>query len=226
MVLLVMEMVCDIDQDIVDFQFNYDNKEIELVVLLLRFFNLFVNGFLGIVVGMVINILIYNLCEVNEVVQWFLVYFNVFYEELFEVCMECIKGLDFFGGVFIVGWQGIEDVYCIGCGLVMMCVVIDMEEDKKGCQCLVVIELFYMCNLDNFVIKIVDLVNFGCINGIVDICDDFLVCIGQCLVIVFKCDVQLCVVMNNLYKYMVLQDIFGCNMLVLVDNVLCILCLD
>ena len=216
---LAMEMVRDIDQDTVDFQPNYDNKETEPVVLPARFPNLLVNGSSGIAVGMATNIPTHNLCEINEAVQWSLTHPEASQEELLEACMERIKGPDFPGGALIVGRQGIEDAYRTGRGSVTMRAVIDMEEDKKGRQCLDVTELPYMCNPDNLATKIADLVNSGRINGIADIRDDSSARTGQRLVIVLKRDAQPRVVMNNLYKHTALQDTFGCNMLALVDNV-------
>ncbi|MEA5649530.1 MAG: DNA gyrase subunit A [Cutibacterium granulosum] len=216
---LAMEMVRDIDQDTVDFQPNYDNKETEPVVLPARFPNLLVNGSSGIAVGMATNIPTHNLREVNEAVQWSLAHPDASAEELLEAAMERVKGPDFPGGALIVGRQGIEDAYRTGRGSVTMRAVIDMEEDKKGRQCLVVTELPYMCNPDNLATKIADLVNSGRINGIADIRDDSSARTGQRLVIVLKRDAQPRVVMNNLYKHTGLQDTFGCNMLALVDNV-------
>ena len=216
---LAMEMVRDIDQDTVDFQPNYDNKETEPVVLPSRFPNLLVNGSSGIAVGMATNIPTHNLREVNRAVQWSLAHPDASSEELLEACMERIKGPDFPGGALIVGRQGIEDAYRTGRGSVTMRAVIDMEEDKKGRQCLVVTELPYMCNPDNLATKIAELVNSGRINGIADIRDDSSARTGQRLVIVLKRDAQPRVVMNNLYKHTALQDTFGCNMLALVDNV-------
>lgn len=216
---LAMEMVRDIDQETVDFQPNYDNKETEPVVLPSRFPNLLVNGSSGIAVGMATNIPTHNLREVNEAVQWSLAHPEASSEELLEAAMERIKGPDFPGGALIVGRQGIEDAYRTGRGSVTMRAVIDMEEDKKGRQCLVVTELPYMCNPDNLATKIADLVNSGRINGIADIRDDSSARTGQRLVIVLKRDAQPRVVMNNLYKHTALQDTFGCNMLALVDNV-------
>ena len=216
---LAMEMVRAIDQDTVDFQPNYDNKETEPVVLPARFPNLLVNGSSGIAVGMATNIPTPNLREVNEAVQWSLAHPDASSEELLEAAMERVKGPDFPGGALIVGRQGIEDAYRTGRGSVTMRAVIDMEEDKKGRQCLVVTELPYMCNPDNLATKIADLVNSGRINGIADIRDDSSARTGQRLVIVLKRDAQPRVVMNNLYKHTGLQDTFGCNMLALVDNV-------
>ena len=223
---LAMEMVRDIDQDTVDFQPNYDNRDTEPTVLPARFPNLLVNGSTGIAVGMATNIPTHNLREVNEAVQWFLAHPQATDEELLEASMARIKGPDFPSGALIVGRKGIEDAYRTGRGSVIMRAVISIEEDAKGRTQLVITELPYMCNPDNLAQKIADLVNSGRISGIADIRDDTSTRTGQRLVIVLKRDAQPRVVMNNLYKHTQLQDTFGCNMLALVDNVPRTLSLD
>ena len=216
---LAMEMVRDIDEDTVDFQPNYDNREQEPSVLPARFPNLLVNGSTGIAVGMATNIPTHNLREVAEAVQWSLENPEATEAELLDACMARIKGPDFPSGAHIVGRKGIEDAYRTGRGLVTMRAVITVEEDNQGRTSLVVTELPYMCNPDNLALKIAELVNAGKLGGIADIRDDSSARTGQRLVIVLKRDAQPRVVMNNLYKHTQLQDTFGCNMLALVDGV-------
>lgn len=216
---LAMEMVKDIDQDTVDFQPNYDNRDQEPVVLPSRFPNLLVNGSQGIAVGMATNIPTHNLREVAEAVQWSLDNPDASEEELLEACMERVKGPDFPTGAQIVGRKGIEDAYRTGRGSVKMRAVINIEESSTGRTDLVVTELPYMCNPDNLAQKIADLVNAGKLKGIADIRDDTSARTGQRLVITLKRDAQPRVVMNNLYKHTQLQDNFSCNMLALVDEV-------
>ncbi|MBR7551123.1 DNA gyrase subunit A, partial [Mycobacterium tuberculosis] len=103
-------------------------------------------------------------------------------EEALEALLGIVKGPDFPLGATILGHKGIEDAYRTGRGSVTMRAVIDMEEDKKGRQCLVVTEVPYMCNPDNLATKIADLVNSGRINGIADIRDDSSARTGQRLV--------------------------------------------
>ncbi|WP_203567493.1 DNA gyrase subunit A [Aestuariimicrobium ganziense] len=216
---LAMEMVRDIDQNTVDFKPNYDNRNMEPVVLPARFPNLLVNGSTGIAVGMATNIPTHNLREVAEAVQWSLENPQASEEELLEAAMERVKGPDFPNGALIVGRQGIEDAYRTGRGSVTMRAVVNIEQDGNGRQNLVVTELPYMCNPDNLAMKIADLVNSGKLGGIADIRDDTSSRTGQRLVIVLKRDAQPRVVLNNLYKHTQLQDTFGCNMLALVDDV-------
>ncbi|OYN90735.1 DNA gyrase subunit A [Parenemella sanctibonifatiensis] len=216
---LAMEMVRDIDEETVDFKPNYDNRDSEPVVLPARFPNLLVNGSTGIAVGMATNIPTHNLREVADAVQWSLEHPEAEPEELLEAALERIKGPDFPNGALIVGRKGIEDAYRTGRGSVVMRAVVDLEEDNKGRQTLVVSELPYMCNPDNLALKIAELVNTGKLNGIADIRDDTSARTGQRLVIVLKRDAQPRVVLNNLYKHTQLQDSFGCNMIALVDDV-------
>ena len=214
---LAMEMVREIDQDTVDFRPNYDNREMEPVVLPARFPNLLVNGSTGIAVGMATNIPTQNLREVNEAVQWSLSHPEASEEELLEASMGFIKGPDFPLGATIVGREGIEQAYRTGRGSVTMRAVVDIEEDKNGRTMLVAKELPYMCNPDNLAQKIAELVNAGKINGIADMRDETSSRAGQRLVIILKRDAQPRVVLNNLYKHTQLKDTFGCNMLALVD---------
>ena len=63
---LTHELMADIDKETVDFQPNYDEKELEPSVMPTRFPNLLVNGSAGIAVGMATNIPPHNLGEVVD----------------------------------------------------------------------------------------------------------------------------------------------------------------
>ena len=63
---LAHELMADIDKDTVDFQPNYDEKEMEPTVMPSRFPNLLVNGSAGIAVGMATNIPPHNLSEIID----------------------------------------------------------------------------------------------------------------------------------------------------------------
>ncbi|MGW0072199.1 DNA gyrase C-terminal beta-propeller domain-containing protein, partial [Streptosporangium sandarakinum] len=102
---------------------------------------------------------------------------------------------------------------------ITMRAIVEVEEDAKGRQCLVVTELPYMVNPDNLALSIAELVKDGRINGIADVRDESSSRVGQRLVIVLKRDAVAKVVLNNLYKHTQLQTTFGANMLALVDGV-------
>jgi DNA gyrase subunit A len=215
---LAMEMVRDIDKDTVEFEPNYDGREMQPVVLPSRFPNLLVNGSAGIAVGMATNIPPHNLTEVAAGVQWHLDHPDATREELLDALMERIPGPDFPTGATILGRRGIEEAYRTGRGSITMRAVVNIEE-VQGRMCLVITELPYQCNPDNLAIKIADLVKDGKVAGIADIRDQSSGRTGQRLEIVLKRDAVAKVVLNNLYKHTQLQDTFGCNMLAIVDGV-------
>jgi DNA gyrase subunit A len=223
---LAMRMVDDIDEETVDFTANYDGKTMEPLLLPSRFPNLLVNGSAGIAVGMATNIPPHNLREVAAGAQWALEHPAASREELLEALIERISGPDFPTGALIVGRRGIEDAYRTGRGSVTMRAVIDVEEDTRGRQLLVITQLPYQVNPDNLALRIAELVNEGKLAGIADIRDDSSSRTGQRLVIVLKRDAVAKVVLNNLYKHTQLQDTFGCNMVALVDGVPRTLSLD
>jgi DNA gyrase subunit A len=214
-----MEMLRDIEQETVDFAPNYDGRSQEPLVLPSRFPNLLVNGAAGIAVGMATNIPPHNLGEVASAVQWYLDNPVATEDELLEACIERVQGPDFPTGALIVGRDGIDQALRTGRGSVRMRAVIEVEEDSRGRQQLVVTQLPYQVNPDALAEKIADLVRDGKVAGIADIKDDSSSRTGQRLVIVLKRDAIAKVVLNNLYKHTQLQDSFGVNMLALVDGV-------
>ncbi|WP_433498796.1 DNA gyrase subunit A [Sphaerimonospora sp. CA-214678] len=216
---IAMEMLRDIDKETVDFQPNYDGRSQEPVVLPSRFPNLLVNGSAGIAVGMATNIPPHNLREVGEAVKWALENPEATDDELLAGLMARIKGPDFPTAALIVGRRGIEDAYRTGRGSITMRAVVEVEEDAKGRQCLVVTELPYQVNPDNLALTIAELVKDGRITGIADVRDETSSRTGQRLVIVLKRDAVAKVVLNNLYKHTQLQTTFGANMIALVDGV-------
>ncbi|MFO7251692.1 MAG: DNA gyrase subunit A [Actinomycetes bacterium] len=216
---IAMEMLRDIEKETVDFQPNYDGRSQEPEVLPARFPNLLVNGSSGIAVGMATNIPPHNLREVVEGVKWALQHPDASDEEMLEGLMARIKGPDFPTGALIVGRRGIEEAYRTGRGSITMRAVVEIEEDVKGRQTLVVTALPYQVNPDNLALKIAELVKDGKISGIADVRDETSSRTGQRLVIVLKRDAVPKVVLNNLYKHTQLQETFGANMLALVDGV-------
>jgi len=216
---LAMEMLRDIDEDTVDFMANYDGRSQEPTILPSRFPNLLVNGSAGIAVGMATNIPPHNLREVAEGVKWCLDNPEATEDETLAAMVTRIKGPDFPTGALIVGTEGIAEAYRTGRGSVTMRSVVEVEEDRRGRQTLVVTELPYQVNPDNLAERIAELVKEGRLTGIADIRDESSGRTGQRLVIVLKRDAVAKVVLNNLYKHTQLQQSFGVNMLAIVDGV-------
>lgn len=93
---IVLEFLWDIDKNMVEFVLNFDDISKELVVLFVMFFNLLVNGLIGILVGYVIDIFFYYLGEVIDVVIKWIELFDCIVDDL----MQVIKGFDFLiGGI-------------------------------------------------------------------------------------------------------------------------------
>ncbi|MCV7383081.1 intein-containing DNA gyrase subunit A [Mycolicibacter longobardus] len=216
---LAMEMLREIDEETVDFVPNYDGRVQEPTVLPSRFPNLLANGSGGIAVGMATNIPPHNLRELAEAVFWCLDNHEADEETTLEAMMERVKGPDFPTSGLIVGSQGIGDAYRTGRGSIRMRGVVEIEEDSRGRSLLVITELPYQVNHDNFITSIAEQVRDGKLVGIANIEDQSSDRVGLRIVVEIKRDAVAKVVLNNLYKHTQLQTSFGANMLSIVDGV-------
>jgi DNA gyrase subunit A len=216
---LAMEMLREIDEETVDFAPNYDGRVQEPTVLPSRFPNLLANGSGGIAVGMATNIPPHNLRELADAVFWCLENFDADEEATLAAVMQRVKGPDFPTSGLIVGSQGIADAYNTGRGSIRMRGVAEIEEDSRGRTSLVITELPYQVNHDNFITSIAEQVRDGKLAGIANIEDQSSDRVGLRIVIELKRDAVAKVVLNNLYKHTQLQTSFGANMLAIVDGV-------
>ncbi|MGZ5378946.1 MAG: DNA gyrase subunit A [Mycobacterium sp.] len=216
---LAMEMLREIDEETVDFIPNYDGRVQEPTVLPSRFPNLLANGSGGIAVGMATNMPPHNLRELGAAVFWCLENFEADEETTLEAVCERVKGPDFPTHGLIVGSQGISDTYRTGRGSVRMRGVCEIEEDSRGRTGIVITELPYQVNHDNFITSIAEQVRDAKLAGISNIEDQSSDRVGLRIVIELKRDAVAKVVLNNLYKHTQLQTSFGANMLSIVDGV-------
>ena len=215
---LSMEMVRDIRENAVDFSPNYDGKAQEPDVLPSRVPNLLLNGSSGIAVGMATNIPPHNLGELAEAIYWILDNYDADEKSTLDACMERVKGPDFPTAGLIVGDQGIKDAYTTGRGSIRMRGVSEIEEVGTR-QVIVITELPYNVNPDNFISGIAEQVSAGKLTGISKIEDESSDRVGMRIVITLKRDAVPRVVLNNLYKHSPLESNFSANMLSLVDGV-------
>ncbi|MEV0249788.1 DNA gyrase subunit A [Nocardia sp. NPDC050712] len=216
---LAMEMLREIDHETVDFTPNYDGRSQEPTVLPARVPALLMNGSNGIAVGMATNIPPHNLNELAEAVYWALENYEADEETTLDACIERVKGPDFPTYGLIVGGQGINDAYRTGRGSIRMRGVVEIEEDSRGRTTIVITELPFQVNTDNFINSIAEQVKDGKIAGISDIHDESSDRVGMRIVVTVKRDAVAKVVLNNLYKHTQLQTSFGANMLSIVDGV-------
>ncbi len=209
---IAMEMLRDINKDTVDFKPNFDEHEIEPVVLPSRFPNLLVNGSSGIAVGMATNIPPHNLGETIDGIIKTIDDPNVSLEEL----MEIIKAPDFPTGGTIIGKSGIREAYQTGRGRIVVRAVTEIEAHGNNRQRIIVTELPYQVNKARLIEKIAYLVKDKRIEGISDLRDES-DRKGMRIVIELKRDANANVILNQLYMNTQLQDAFNVNMLALVQ---------
>ena len=214
---LSSEMLADIDKETVDWQPNYDDKELEPKVLPARFPNLIVNGATGIAVGMATNIPPHNLGEVLDGVLAMIANPKLTEDELFKF----IPGPDFPTGGVIQGRTGILSAFRTGRGQIAVRGVAHIEEggkgDRKDRQSIVVTELPYMVNKQRWVKDTAEMVREKKLEGISDILE-LSDRNGIHVEFELKRDADANVVLNNLYKFTDLQTSFSVNMLAIVDG--------
>lgn len=204
------DLLEDIDRETVDFQPNYDGREHEPKVLPARFPNLLVNGAGGIAVGMATNIPPHNL---GEVINACLALIDD-PELTIDALMEIVPGPDFPTGGEILGRSGIRSAYQTGRGSVLMRGKVEIENTRGDRQAIVVHEIPYQVNKATMVEKMAELVRDKRIEGISDIRDES-DRQGYRVVIELRRDAVAEVVLNQLYRYTVLQSSFGCNFVAL-----------
>ncbi|WP_024832686.1 DNA gyrase subunit A [Ruminiclostridium josui] len=209
-----MEMLADINKDTVDFKPNFDEHEVEPVVLPARFPNLLVNGSSGIAVGMATNIPPHNLGETIDGICAVIDNPEITIDEL----MKYIKGPDFPTAAKIIGKKGIRDAYKTGRGKLIVRSEATIEEIHGNRHRIVVTEIPYMVNKARLVEKIADLVKDKKIDGISFIQDESGREEPVRIVIDLKRDANPNVVLNQLYKNTQLQESFSVNMVAIVPT--------
>jgi len=208
---LAGELLADIDKETVDWQPNYDDKELEPTVMPTKVPNLLVNGATGIAVGMATNIPPHNLGEVIDGVLALIARPQVTDEELNQI----IPGPDFPTGGVILGRLGILSAYKTGRGTITLRGVGSIEEIKNK-SAIVVTELPFMVNKQRWIEAVADMVKEKKLEGIADIRDESKTDIR--VVFDLKKDATPEVVLNNLYKFSQLQVSISVNMLAIVEG--------
>ena len=211
---IAMEMLKDINKNTVDFVPNYDGEEKEPSVMPARFPNLLVNGSVGIAVGMATNIPPHNLGETIDAIFAIMDNPDITVLELMD---NYIFGPDFPTGGMILGRAGIRQAYETGRGSIMIRCKHHLEEMDNGKTRIVVTEVPYQVNKANLITKIADLVREKQIDGITYLNDESNR-EGIRIVIELRKDVQVDVVLNQLFRMTSLQTSFGVNMLALHDR--------
>lgn len=203
-------LLADIEKDTVNFQDNYDGKDLEPTVLPARFPNMLVNGAGGIAVGMATNIPPHNLGEVVDATLALIEDPDLTSEGL----MDYVPGPDFPTGAIMLGRSGARKAYLEGRGSVIMRAKTRIEEIRKDRYAIVLDEIPYQVNKATMIEKIAELVRDKRIEGISAVQDES-DRIGVRVVVELKRDATPEVVLNQLFRYTPMQTSFGCNMLAL-----------
>ncbi|MBT7564791.1 MAG: DNA gyrase subunit A [Porticoccaceae bacterium] len=204
----------DLEKDTVDFAPNYDETEQIPVVLPTRVPTLLVNGSSGIAVGMATNIPPHNLTEVVKGCLALIDNEEITVEEL----MEYIPGPDFPTGAIINGRAGIIEAYRTGRGRIYMRARAEIEIDgKTRRETIIVTEIPYQLNKARLIERIAELVKEKKLEGISELRDESDKD-GLRIVIELKRGETGDVVLNNLYSQTQMQNVFGINVVALVDG--------
>ena len=204
----------DLEKDTVDFAPNYDETEQIPVVMPTRVPALLVNGSSGIAVGMATNIPPHNLTEVVKGCLALIENPEITIDEL----MEYIPGPDFPTGAIINGKAGIIQAYRTGRGRIYMRAVADIEvNEKTKRETIIVTEIPYQLNKARLIERIAELVKEKKLEGISELRDESDKD-GMRIVIEIKRGEVGEVVLNNLYQQTQMQNVFGINVVALVDG--------
>jgi DNA gyrase subunit A len=213
---LAGELLADIDKETVDFVPNYDESESEPAVLPTRVPNLLINGSSGIAVGMATNIPPHNLHEIVSACIALIENPDITLAQL----MQIVPGPDFPTAGFINGAQEIVLAYKTGRGRLHVRARTHFESVGKGDrQAIVITELPYQVNKAKLIERIADLVRDKLIEGISsDGLRDESDKDGMRVVIELKRGEVPEILLNNLFAQTQMEQVFGINMVALVDG--------
>ncbi len=205
-----LELLADLEKETVDWAPNFDDRLIEPSVLPGRLPNLLVNGSAGIAVGMSTNIPPHNLGEVASAFRHLVEDPGCSVEEL----IAHIPGPDFPTGGFVVGTDGIREMYRSGRGRIVMRARIRKEALRGGRDQLIVTELPYGISKSRIIQQLVDLSRKGSLSEVTDVRDES-DRDGMRLVIALKRGANVSSMLKGLYRRTHLQANFGAILLAL-----------
>ena len=206
------EMLADLHEDTVDYIPNFDNSEMEPVVLPTRLPELLVNGSSGIAVGMATNIPPHNLKETIDACVHALEHPDCTIDDL----IRRMPAPDFPTGGIVFGISGVHEGYRTGRGRVLMRARTHLEEFGNGRTRIVVDEIPYMVNKRVLYERMHELWREKKLEGISEMRDESTRQIR--IAIDLKTGTMPEVVLNNLFKNTQMQESFGMNMVALVDG--------
>ncbi len=202
------ELFGDINKNTVKFVDSYDGEMQEPSLLPVSFPNILVNPNLGIAVGMASNICSFNLKEVCDATIEYMKNPSL---DLLSV----MPAPDFpLGGNLIYDEAGMRDIYQTGRGSFKMRA--EYIYDKKN-NCIEVTEIPYSTTIEAIIEKLLELIKANKLKEISDVRDETGLD-GFKLTIDLKRGTDPDALMLKLFKMTPLEDSFGCNFNVLINN--------
>lgn len=213
-------MLKDIDKDTVDFTPNYDESELEPVILPSLFPNLLLNGTQGIAVGMNASFLPHCAKDIYKVFDKIIDNYLKDKDTSIDKIIEMIGAPDFPTGGVIVNHADVIKAYKEGHGRCLVRAKYQFEKygRRKDRDSIVITEIPYGVNKAKLVYRIGMLASedsdFADINNVRDESDRT----GMRIVIELKKDAQTNIVVNRLLKKTDLQKSQSIHMNALVDG--------
>lgn len=207
-----LAMTTGLDEDVVDFVPNYDNKLTQPEVLPAAIPNLLVNGAAGIAVGMATNMAPHNLIEVIAATRHLVLHPDATLEDL----LRFVPGPDLPSGGKIVGLDGVRDAYRTGRGAFRTRATARIENVTPKRKGIVITELPYGVGPEKVIEKVKEGVQTKKLTGISDAMDLTDRTHGLRLVIEVKTGFVPEAVLEQLYRFTPLEDSFSINNVALV----------
>ncbi len=202
------ELFGDINKNTVKFVDSYDGEMQEPTLLPVSFPNILVNPNLGIAVGMASNICSFNLKEVCDATIEYM-------KNPDADLLSIMPAPDFpLGGNLIYDENQMRDIYATGRGSFKMRA--EYVYDKKN-NCIEVTEIPYSTTIEAIIEKLLELIKGNKLKEVSDVRDETGLD-GFKLTIDLKRGTDPDALMLKLFKMTPLEDSFGCNFNVLINN--------
>nr|MCR5505489.1 DNA topoisomerase 4 subunit A [Bacilli bacterium] len=206
------ELIRDIEKKTVDMQLNFDDTELEPVVLPSRFPNLLANGTEGIAVALATEIPPHNLKEIIDATIYRINHKTATVEDLLEI----VKGPDFPGGGFIYDSEGLKNIYLTGRGRIEISSKCEITTNKDARK-IIITEIPFKVAKNQLVYEIDKIIHSRSIDGMIEIRDesDWK---GIRIVIDCKKDAKCELILQYLMKKTSLLSSYSANMVAIVDG--------
>ncbi len=196
----------DLNKHTVGFIPNFDDEELEPIVLPAKYPNLLVNGTTGIAAGYATDIPPHNPGEIIDATIYLIDHPDATLDEI----MTIVKGPDFPTGGIIMGAKAIREAYETGRGKIIVKAKATIEQTKQDSK-IIITEIPYEVNKAQMLKKMSDKIEEKEIDGVRSIRDES-DRDGLRVVIDVRKDVNPEIILQSLYKYSDLQVNYTFNM--------------